>query len=153
MLAAALVLVGLAGTLLPALPGVPFVLIGLGVAAWIGDFQQVGWAVLAGLAVLTLVASGVDVLGTLLGAKRVGASPLALAGAAVGTVAGLFAGLIGVLVGPFLGAVAGELIARRRLDQAAKVGLGTWLGLLVATVAKLGIAFTMVGIFVVAYLI
>ncbi len=150
-LAAALVLVGLAGTLLPALPGVPFVFAGLLVAAWIGDFQRIGVPTLVLLAVLTAIALGVDLAASLLGAKRVGASRLALVGAAIGGIAGLFFGLIGIFVFPFAGAVIGEFIARREMGQAAKVGLATWLGLLFGALAKLALALTMIGVFAIAY--
>ena len=151
-LAAALVLIGLAGTLLPALPGAPFVFFGLVVAAWIGDFQRIGWPTLTILGVLTALAIAVDLVATLLGAKRVGASKLALLGAAIGSVVGLFFGLIGIFIFPFIGAVIGELIARNELGQAAKVGVATWLGLLFGALAKLALALTMIGVFVIAYL-
>ena len=151
ILAAVLVLVGLAGTLLPALPGVPFVFGGLLVVAWIGDFQRIGVPTLVLLGVLTTIALGVDFAASLLGAKRVGASRLALFGAAIGGIAGLFFGLVGIFVFPFVGAVIGELTARRKVGQAAKVGLATWLGLLFGALAKLALALTMIGIFAIVY--
>ena len=150
-LAGLLVIVGLAGTILPALPGVPLVFTGLLVAAWIGDFQKIGWPTLTVLALLTALAIAADVVATLLGAKRAGASKLALLGAAIGSIVGLFFGLIGIFVFPFIGAIAGELIARQRLGQAAKVGFATWLGLLIGALAKLSLAITMIGVFVIAY--
>ena len=151
MLATALVLIGLAGTLLPALPGVPLVFLGLLVAAWIGHFERIGWPTLTILAVLTAIAIGVDLLASLLGAKRVGASRLALVGAAIGSVVGLFFGLVGIFIFPFVGAVTGELIARKKMGQAARVGVATWLGLLFGALAKLALALTMIGVFVFAY--
>jgi len=150
-LAAVLVVVGLAGTMLPALPGVPFVFAGLLVAAWLGDFQRIGWPTLTVLALLTAGAVLVDLVATLLGAKRVGASKFALLGAAIGSVAGIFFGLIGIFIFPFVGAVIGELLARREMGQAAKVGFATWLGLIFGAIAKLALALTMIGVFVVAY--
>jgi uncharacterized protein YqgC (DUF456 family) len=150
-LAGILVLVGLAGTILPALPGVPFVFGGLLVAAWLGDFQRIGWPTLTILALLTALAILVDLLASVMGAKKVGASRLALLGAAIGSVAGLFFGLVGIFIFPFIGAIIGEFIARRELGQAAKAGLATWLGLLFGALAKLGLALTMLGIFVIAY--
>ena len=150
-LAALLVIAGLAGTLLPALPGVPFVFGGLLIAAWIGDFQRIGWPTLTILALLTALAIGVDLLASLLGAKRVGASKLALLGAAIGSVVGLFFGLVGIFIFPFVGAVIGELIARKDMGQAARVGVATWLGLLFGALAKLALALTMIGVFVIAY--
>lgn len=158
VLAAVLVVVGIAGTVLPALPGLPLVFGGMVLAAWAGGFEVVGGWTLAVLGLLTLVSIGVDILATVLGAKRVGASRLALVGAAVGTLVGLLAGLVGVFVGPFVGALIGELIHLRRtgiddLGQAAKVGIGTWVGIIVGTVLKLGLAFAMLGIFAVAWLV
>ncbi len=152
-IAGLLVLVGLAGTLLPALPGVPLVFIGLLIAAWIEDFQRIGWPTLTLLAILTAIAIAVDIAASILGAKRVGASRLALLGAAIGSVVGLFFGLVGIFVLPFVGAVIGELVARNEMAQAAKVGFATWLGLLFGALAKLALAMTMVGVFVIAYLI
>lgn len=153
VLAGVLVVVGLAGTILPALPGAPLVFMGLLIAAWMGDFQKIGWPTLTILALLTALAVAADLLATLFGAKRAGASKLALLGAAIGSIVGLFFGLIGILVFPFVGAVAGELFARRRLDQAARVGLATWLGMLFGALAKLSLAITMVGVFLVAHFV
>jgi uncharacterized protein YqgC (DUF456 family) len=153
VLAVILVLVGIAGTILPALPGAPLVGIGLVLAAWADRFEKVGWfplVVIGVLAVLTLV---VDFLATMMGAKRVGASGLALFGAAVGTVAGLFFGLPGVILGPFVGAVVGEYLARRNHEQAVKVGVGTWIGLLLGTAGKLALIFMMIGVFAFAYFV
>ena len=148
---AVLVLIGLAGTLLPVLPGVPFVFLGLLLAAWIDHFQRIGWPALTILGVLTACAIGVDLLASLFGAKRVGASKLALLGAMIGSVVGLFFGLVGIFIFPFIGAVIGELIARKEMGQAAKVGIATWLGLLFGALAKLALALTMIGVFALAY--
>ncbi len=153
VLAIALVLVGIAGTILPALPGPPLVFAGLLLGAWIDGFEKVGWFPLVLLGLLTILSVVVDILATGMGAKRVGASWLAVAGAAVGTVVGFFFSLPGLLLGPFVGAVAGEYLARRNRDQAIKVGFGTWVGLLIGTAGKLALIFIMVAVFVTAYLL
>ncbi|MGY0798729.1 DUF456 domain-containing protein [Lysobacter sp. A286] len=153
LIAALLVLVGLAGTVLPALPGVPLMFAGMLLAAWAGNFEQVGWWVVVVLGVLTVLSIAVDLLATAMGAKRVGASRLALVGAVVGTLVGLFFGIIGLLAGPFVGALVGELIHGRQVRQATRVGFGTWLGILVGTVLKVGLAFAMLGIFAFAWFI
>lgn len=152
LLAALLVIVGIAGSVLPALPGLPIVFGGLLLAAWVGDFQTVGWMTLTVLGVLTLLAMAVDLVASLLGTRRVGASGLAVLGAAVGTLVGLFFGLPGLLLGPFLGALAGELLAGRGMQQAARAGVGAWIGFVVGTLAKLGLAFTMLGVYLVGWL-
>lgn len=146
-----LVVVGIAGLILPALPGLPLVFAGMLLAAWAGDFEQVGWLTLVVLGILTALSVAVDILATLVGAKRVGASRKALIGALIGTVAGLFFGPVGLFAGPFVGALLGELWHGRQLGQAARVGLGTWLGILLGTVLKLGLAFAMLGLFVFAW--
>jgi hypothetical protein len=152
VLAALLVVAGLVGTILPVLPGALLVFGGLFLAAWADGFARVGTVGLGIIAALGLLALAVDFAASVLGAKRVGASPQALAGAALGGLVGLFLGIPGLILGPFLGAVAGELLARRGLLQAGKVGLGTWLGLLFAAVAKLALAFLMVATFLAFYL-
>ena len=153
ILAVALVVVGIAGTVLPAIPGAPLVFAGLLVAAWADGFRKVGPLPLVLIGLLTLVAFAVDWVAALLGAKKVGASRWALLGAAVGTVAGLFFGLPGLLLGPFAGAAAGELFVARDLRQAGKVGLGTWLGFLFGTLAKLAVVFSMLGVFAVSWVL
>ncbi|MBD9537646.1 MAG: DUF456 domain-containing protein [Stenotrophomonas sp.] len=151
--AALLVLTGIAGIILPALPGVPLVFVGLLVAAWTEGFERVGWITLVVLGVLTVISIIIDVISTVIGAKKVGASRLALVGSAVGTVAGLFFMPIGLFVGPFLGALGGEYLHGRKLGQATKVGLGTWLGIVLGVAFKLGLAMTMVAVFAVAWFV
>jgi uncharacterized protein YqgC (DUF456 family) len=94
----------------------------------------------------------VDFWAAALGAKRVGASRLAIAGAVVGTFAGIFFGVVGIFIGPFCGALLGELLHGRRLDpaamnQAAKVGFGTWLGIVFGIALKLTLALAMLALF------
>ncbi|MFP7725182.1 DUF456 domain-containing protein [Lysobacter sp. D1-1-M9] len=153
MIAGVLILVGIAGTILPALPGLPVVFAGMWLAAWTGGYAEVGVGTVVALALLTVLSLLVDLLATMLGARRVGASRLALIGSVVGTVVGLFFGLIGLFAGPFVGALVGELIHGRRVGRAARVGFGTWLGILLGTVLKLGLAFAMLGLFAFAWLV
>jgi uncharacterized protein YqgC (DUF456 family) len=150
VLSALLILVGLAGTILPALPGTALVLGGIVLGAWIDDFTRVGATTVVVVTVLGVLAWVLDYVAGLLGAQRAGASREALIGAALGTVAGLFMGLVGVLFMPLVGAAVGEFIARRDHGQAVRVGTATWIGLMVGLVAKVVLAFMMVGIFIVA---
>lgn len=151
ILAVVMVALGIAGSVLPALPGVPLVFGGLLLAAWADDFQRVGPLPLVVLGLLVVVSFAIDFLATVLGAKRVGATKLALLGAAIGTVAGVFLGLPGLILGPFVGAVAGELVSHGKVEQAARAGIATWIGLLFGTLAKLALIFTMLGVFAAAY--
>jgi hypothetical protein len=148
--AVALMLIGLAGTVLPALPGTAFVLGGIVLGAWIDDFTRVGVGTLAVITVLAVVAWVLDYVAGLMGAKKAGASRQALIGAAIGTVAGLLMGVIGVLFMPLVGAAIGEYLARRDEKHALRVGVATWLGILAGLLAKVVIAFVMIGVFVAA---
>jgi hypothetical protein len=152
ILAGALVLVGLAGTVVPILPGVPLVFAGLFMAAWADQFQHVGAVTLTILGVLTVISVVADFVASALGAKRLGASPRAVVGATIGALVGILFGLPGLVFGPFVGAVVGELSANRALVQAGKAGLGTWIGLLLGSVVKLTLSFLMLGIFLTAHL-
>jgi uncharacterized protein YqgC (DUF456 family) len=151
LLAAVLVGTGIAGSVLPALPGVPLVFAGLALAAWAGEFARVSGATVAVLGLLTVLSLIVDFAASALGARRVGATKLAVAGALIGTFAGVFLGLPGLLLGPFIGAVAGELMSHGRMEQAARAGAATWVGLIFGTLAKLALVFTMLGVFAFAY--
>lgn len=150
VLSVLLIVVGIAGTVLPALPGPAFVLAGVLLAAWIEGFTRVGVVTVAMVSVLAVLAWILDYAAAMLGAKRAGASRQALAGAAIGTVAGLFFGFVGVLVFPLVGAAIGEFLARRDHQHAIKVGLATWLGILAGLAGKVVAVFMMVGIFLVA---
>lgn len=153
LLAGILMLIGLAGIVVPILPGLPLTFAGMLLAAWAGDFQTIGGWTIAALAGLTALALAVDLVAGLLGAKRVGASRKALLGAFVGTVIGLFFGIPGIIIGPFAGALIGEIIHGRDLAAASKVGFGTWLGMAVGGLAKVMLACVMLGIFALAILI
>ncbi len=148
-LAIVLVLIGLAGTVLPVLPGAPVLFAGLWLAAWAEDFAHVGPVALSAMAVFALLTYGVDFAAGALGAKRFGASKRAIVGATLGAVVGIFFGLPGILLGPFVGATIGELSAQRSLGEAGRAGLGATLGLAIGAAAKLAMALSMVGLFLV----
>jgi len=148
ILATLIVIGGLAGTIIPALPGVPLVFAGLVLAAWAGDFTAVGWTTIGILGALTVLTWLIDLLAAALGAKRLGASQRAFWGAAFGAIIGIFFGLPGILLGPFVGAVVAEISAGRSVHQASRAGYGAWIGIVLGTAAKLAIAFLMVGIFI-----
>jgi uncharacterized protein YqgC (DUF456 family) len=160
-----LIVVGIAGTVLPALPGTVLVLAGIVWGAWLDAFARVPmWAVVV-CSVLAVLAWATDYVAAMMGAQRVRASGWAIAGAAAGTVAGIFTGFIGLLFMPLVGAMAGEWWALRGRtgvlslagDHAADgkraltVGFATWLGIMIGTAVKLALVFLMVGIFAFTY--
>ncbi len=144
---------GLVGIVVPAMPGAPLLLGGVVLVAWAGDFQRVGWitvAVEAGVAALIFAA---DYVAGALGARAFGASRWAFWGSLLGFAVGLFFGLPGMLVGPPLGAVALELWKDPDLARAARAGVGVLVGFLVGSVAKVALAFLLLGVLVVALLV
>lgn len=149
LLSVALVLVGLAGILLPVLPGLPLVFAGLLLAAWTDGFARVGIWTLGLLAGITLLSLLVDFWATSHGAKRAGGSGRAVVGASLGLFASLFFGLPGLLLGPFMGALLGELSLGKSLSAATGTGAATWLGLLLGMALKLALAIAMLAVFVI----
>jgi uncharacterized protein YqgC (DUF456 family) len=156
----ALIVLGIAGTVLPALPGTVLVLSGIAWGAWLDGFTRVPLWVVGVCAVLAALAWATDYVAAMMGAKRVRASGWAIAGAAAGTVAGIFTGFIGLLFMPLVGAMAGEWWAlRRSTDHAAnglrafEVGFATWLGMMIGTAVKLALVFVMIGAFALAYFV
>ena len=141
---------GLAGTVFPALPGLPLIAAGGWLIGWAGDFETVGWKTITVLALLAAAGIVIDTLALALGAKKAGASKEGLVGSLVGTVAGVFmGGLFGLLFMPLIGAAAGEYIAKRDIPHAGRVGLATWLGMIAGTAVKLALAFAMLAILIV----
>ena len=150
LLAAVLVLVGLAGILLPALPGTVLIFAGLLLAAWADGFTRVGAGTLVLIALIGAASYAVDFVAAALGARHVGANPRAVAGAALGTLLGLFFGLPGLILGPLVGAILGEWSAHRDFARAGRVGVAAWIGFVIGTAVKVALAFSMVGIFLAA---
>ncbi len=151
LLGAALVVVGIIGTVLPALPGPILVFAGLVLAAWADDFTKVGAFTLVLLGLMTAVTHIIELVATAKGAKHFGASRRAAIGAGLGALAGLFFGLPGLVIGPFIGAVVGEYTVQRQLMPAGRAGLGAWIGLLVGMILKLGMIAAMLAVFLAAF--
>jgi hypothetical protein len=145
-LAAVLIVGGLAGLVLPAIPGAPLLFGGLFLVAWAEDFAYLGTGTLVALGVLAALTFVVDFAAGAFGARRYGASGKAMLGAAIGATVGLFFGLVGVLIGPFIGAMIGELAVRRDVAAASRAGVGATIGLALGTAAKLALGFTMLGL-------
>jgi uncharacterized protein YqgC (DUF456 family) len=152
LLAAALIVGGLAGAILPVLPGVPMIFGGIWLAAAVDEYRHLGWGWLVAIGIVAALGVAVDFISGSLGAKKIGASPRALWGAGIGTTIGMFFGLPGLLIGPFAGAVAGELWSGKSILRSAHVGVSTWFGVLLGIVAKVVLSFLMIGMAGVALL-
>jgi uncharacterized protein YqgC (DUF456 family) len=145
------VVIGLAGVVLPLLPGTPLLFGGLWLAAWLDGYSRVRVLTVGVLALMALLAWVADYAAAALGVQRAGASGRAMAGAAIGAVLGAFAGLPGLVVGPVLDTMAGEWSVRRHAGQATRAGVAAGLGFVIAT--KLGLALGMLGVFAFAYFV
>jgi uncharacterized protein YqgC (DUF456 family) len=152
VLAAALIVGGIAGSILPILPGVPMIFGGIWLAAAVDEYRHLGWGWLVAIGIVAALGIAVDFVSGSLGAKKIGASPRALWGAGVGTTIGMFFGLPGLLIGPFAGAVIGELWSGKSILRSAHVGVSTWFGMLLGIVAKVVLSFLMIGMAGVALL-
>ncbi|MEN1726810.1 MAG: DUF456 family protein [Pseudomonadota bacterium] len=146
-----LILIGLAGIILPALPGVPVILFGLVLIAWLDGFVQVGVGTLLGLGLLAVLSVLIDFLATAEGARRFGAGRHAILGATLGLLVGLFFGLPGIVFGPFVGAMLGHLASKANLDASMRAGVGATIGVVVGTISKGIIAAIMLVWFVLAW--
>lgn len=136
IVAGLLILTGLAGSVLPVLPGVPLGYAGL-LVLQLTDKVQYPARFLMVWAVITVAIQVLDFYIPVWGTKRWGGTRAGAVGSAVGIVAGLFLGPWGIIAGPFLGAVAGELIGGRTGGEALRAGFGSFVGFLTGTLAKL----------------
>jgi hypothetical protein len=150
-LGAVMVVIGLVGVVMPALPGHVLILAGLIVAAWADGFTHISPWTLGVIAVVAIASYAIDFVSAAVSAKRLGASKDAMIGAAFGTLGGLFFGLPGLIAGPFVGAVIGELIASRNLRQAGRAGVAATIGFAIGTALKVAFAFVMIAIFAAAF--
>ncbi len=148
-----LIIVGLAGTLIPFLPGSPLILAGALLYAWHPGFTKIGWGTLLLLLTLTILSEVFDRISSLIGAKRHGASHWGLAGAFLGGVVGLiFGGIAGLIIGPLVGVIFLEMIHGRNFRRAFYAGWGALLGILGGVLGKFLIALLMIGILVIRLL-
>jgi uncharacterized protein YqgC (DUF456 family) len=141
-------LIGLAGAVLPVLPGTPLVF-----AAALGHklhFGELGasWLVIILLGLLAAFSLLVDFLATTFGAKKLGATWRGMVGAGIGAVLGIFWPLLGLLLFPLLGATLAEMIGGREWREAGKAGIGAALGVVAGTLGKVACCLGMIGLFV-----
>ena len=141
-----LILVGVAGTIIPALPGITMIFAGAWLIAYMEDYLYFGWGTLIALGVLTVISIIIDWVSQTMGEQKAGATKLGLTGALLGTIIGIPFGLIGIFLFPVIGAFVGEMIGHRDMRKAGKVSWATWIGMIAGIAAKLAIAFMMIGI-------
>lgn len=133
-------LIGLLGTIYPAIPGLGLMFAGAWLLGYAGSYDIIGSNTLIFLGIIAAVGTAMDYVAGMLGAKFTGASKTAIWGALIGGIIGAFFSLPGLLLGPLIGAACGEFWARKDLWSAGKVGIGTFIGFILGVVAKVGCA-------------
>jgi len=152
LLGALALVAGLAGVVLPVIPGSALLVGGALLVGWADGFTRVsGWTV-AVCAVIGAAIWVVDFAAGVLGAKAFGASKWAVIGSAVGLVVGLFLGLPGIVLGPAIGALAFEYMRDPNFDRALRAGAGAFVGFVLGSAVKVALAFILVGVLAVALL-
>jgi len=140
--------VGLAGVILPVLPGIPLIFAGALLYGIVTHFKEISVnlvIIFGSLAVISLIA---DYAANYFCVKKMGGGKAGAIGAVIGMLIGISAGLTGIIIGSFLGAVAGELIAGKKEREALRAGTGAFLGFLLGGLAKFVLGCVMIGIFV-----
>ncbi|MCK5553770.1 MAG: DUF456 domain-containing protein [Deltaproteobacteria bacterium] len=146
-----LFLIGLAGTILPTLPGTILIFAGVLVYGIFTGFEEVTLWVLAALAGISIGAQVLDYVAGAYGAKRFGASKYGIWGAIIGGILGLIIlNIVGLIVGVFLGAIVPEILLGQGLKESLRIGWGSLLGFLGGTLMKFILGLLMIGIFVIA---
>ncbi len=138
------ILIGIAGTIVPFIPGVPLIFIAITTYGWYEGFHTLNAKYIAVMATLTILSILVEYLASTLGAKYFGSSKYGIYGAIIGTLLGLFIfPPAGLLFGPWIGAIVGELIAGKDFPNAFRTGIGSIVGLFSGIVFSLILAIIM----------
>jgi len=147
-----LMILGIAGCLLPILPGPPLAYLGL-VALHFTRFADISRNMFIILGVIAVVVTVIDYVVPIWGTRQFGGSKYGMRGATVGLIIGLFLGPPGIIIGPFIGAFVGELIFKDDIRYALKAGFGSLLGFLTGVGLKLAAALLMTFYFVKALIV
>ena len=140
-------LVGLAGSVLPALPGPPIILAAaVGHKLCFGD-RSASWWLLGVMLLMVVFSVALDFLASSYGAKRLGATWRGVVGAAIGAILGLLWFPFGLVLFPVLGAVLLEMAAGRQWREAGRAGAGAAIGMLAGALGKVAVCLGMIGLF------
>ena len=135
-----LLVAGIAGCILPMLPGVPLAYAGMLLLHLTDKIHFTTHQLIIWL-IVVIVLQVVDYITPLLGSKYSGGTSLGNRGCMAGTLLGLFFMPWGVIVGPFIGAVVGEMLGGQDLSHAIRAGIGTLLGFFFGTLLKVIVCF------------
>jgi len=137
ILAIILMLVGLAGAILPVIPGPIISFLGL-LSIYFLSNEPLKDGFMITMGVITVAITAVDQIVPVLGTKKMGGSRYGVNGSIIGLIIGIFFfPPIGLIIGSFLGALVGELISGKDFNQATRAGIGSFIGFLTGTILKL----------------
>lgn len=152
VVALAIMIVGLAGVILPVLPGIPLIFAAAALYGIVTGFSGIGLNMILILAGLTVFGLVVDYLANYLSVRKMGGGRAGAVGAVIGLMVGVWLGLVWIVILPFVLAVAFELLAGKEGRSAFKAGLGAMVGLLFGGLLRFVIGCVMIGLFVWALL-
>jgi uncharacterized protein YqgC (DUF456 family) len=144
-------IIGLAGVILPILPGIPIIFAAALVYAFLTDFSAIGANTLMIFAILTILALVLDWAASVIGVRKMGGSRAGMIGAFLGMIIGLLlpgVGIVGFILGAFIGAFVMELLVNRDSRVALRAGFGSFFGFLAGGLLKFIIGSIMIGMFI-----
>ncbi|MDT0688083.1 DUF456 domain-containing protein [Autumnicola psychrophila] len=140
-IAAFLIILGMIGSILPVLPGVPISWLGL-LVFQLAPSVPINYWFLAITLIVAVVIYALDLIVPALGTKRFGGSKAGMIGTTIGLIAGIIAPIpFGILIGPFLGAFIGELVNKSDSKTALRAAFGSFIGFLASTFMEFMVAF------------
>jgi len=138
IIAALLLLTGIAGSVLPVLPGLPLSWLGLVLIKFTDNFSDnISWEKIIWAGVIVLIVSLIDSFLPVMATKKFGGGRLVTIGASIGLVLGFMMGFVGVFIGPFIGAFVGGMLEGQKFNLSFRQALATFAGFFVGIVLKL----------------
>lgn len=144
-----LMLVGIVGSFLPVLPGVPVSWLGL-VALYLSPKLEFDWTFITITGIIAIVLYILDYIIPAIGTKKYGGSKAGIYGTMIGLVVGIIAPIpFGILIGPFAGAFIGEVAFNKtESNVAVKAAFGSFIGFLASTFVKFSATIIYLGLFI-----
>lgn len=141
ILAVILMLVGLAGAIIPVIPGPIISFLGL-LSLYFTTPPPFTNKFITTWAIIAITVTALDQIIPILGTKKMGGTKYGVNGSIIGLLIGIFFfPPIGIILGPFLGALVGELIGGKDFNQATRAGFGSFLGFLSGVFLKFVFSF------------
>jgi len=145
-------LLGIAGSFLPILPGP--------LTSWVGllvlSFSESADLSKSTLIITFLIALGIYIMDFIIpamGTRKYGGSKFGMVGTMIGLVIGIISPIpFGIIIGPFVGALIGELLYQSDTSHALRAAYGSVMGFLASTFIKFSVAVIYLGLFMVVLL-